>query len=155
MCMLRTACLSARRTCLLIRRARCGWGTLGSAPWWKTGLCQAAEARSGPLLLLCCAHPPASLSLLPPLILCSYAAPENLRSQVPKHYQQLQCPLPSTARYDGMPADVWSCGVVLFVMMYGYTPWDAARETSFEFRMYKVCSSAIIIQCSTQTFTGQ
>lgn len=39
--------------------------------------------------------------------------------------------------YDGQKADTWSCGVVLFVLMYGQTPWDIARESSPEFRLYK------------------
>lgn len=58
----------------------------------------------------------------------SYAAPENLRSAG----QGVQC-----AGYDGLRADVWSSGVVLFVMMYGITPWDVASDACAEFRMYK------------------
>lgn len=57
-----------------------------------------------------------------------YAAPENLRSAG----QGLQC-----AGYDGLRADVWSCGVVLFVMLYGNTPWDVASDSCAEYRMYK------------------
>ena len=39
--------------------------------------------------------------------------------------------------YDGQKADLWSCGVVLFVFMFGQTPWDFARESSQEYRLYK------------------
>jgi serine/threonine protein kinase len=39
--------------------------------------------------------------------------------------------------YDGQKADMWSCGVVLFVFMFGQTPWDFARESSQEYRLYK------------------
>ena len=84
----------------------------------------AAAARSGTADLLA-----------PPTQHRSYAAPENLRSGLTKAGA---CPAPSTPRYDGQQADVWSCGVVLFVMMYGYPPWDMARESSYDFRMYKV-----------------
>lgn len=58
----------------------------------------------------------------------SYAAPENLRSAG----QGAQC-----AGYDGLRADVWSCGVVLFVLLYGITPWDVASDACAEYRMYK------------------
>lgn len=30
--------------------------------------------------------------------------------------------------YDGRMADVWSCGIMLFVMLYGFYPYDDTRE---------------------------
>eukprot|EP00047_Mylnosiga_fluctuans_P003656 m.230215 g.230215 ORF g.230215 m.230215 type:complete len:338 (-) comp12029_c0_seq1:243-1256(-) len=58
----------------------------------------------------------------------SYAAPENLRSAGLGG----QC-----AGYDGLRADMWSCGVVLFVLMFGITPWDVASDACGEYRAYK------------------
>lgn len=74
-----------------------------------------------------------------PLIGCrgsvGYAAPENIRSQA-VHMATLS--RGAHGGYDGQRADIWSCGVVLFVMIYGVGPWEAARDHSFTFRLYKV-----------------
>lgn len=39
--------------------------------------------------------------------------------------------------YDGMAADVWSCGIILFVLMAGYLPFDDANLM----KLYKLVSS--------------
>ena len=39
--------------------------------------------------------------------------------------------------YQGNLVDIWSCGVVLFVLLAGNTPWDEPSEHSWEFREYK------------------
>lgn len=62
-----------------------------------------------------------------------YAAPENLRS---KHQGEFACNGPRQG-YDGQRADIWSIGIILFVFLYGYTPWDAAHDDSYEFRTFK------------------
>jgi serine/threonine-protein kinase Chk1 len=40
--------------------------------------------------------------------------------------------------YDGPSVDAWSCGVVLFVLLVGNTPWDEPTAYSPEYRLYKV-----------------
>jgi len=40
--------------------------------------------------------------------------------------------------YDGMAADVWSCGIILFVLMAGYLPFDDANLMT----LYKLISRA-------------
>jgi serine/threonine-protein kinase CHEK1 len=39
--------------------------------------------------------------------------------------------------YHGPPVDAWSCGVVLFVLLVGNTPWDEPTAYSPEYRLYK------------------
>eukprot|EP00039_Didymoeca_costata_P004616 m.74788 g.74788 ORF g.74788 m.74788 type:complete len:425 (-) comp12480_c0_seq1:6160-7434(-) len=66
-----------------------------------------------------------------------YAAPENVKCGLRKGQDAYGCP-PLVQGYDGRKADVWSAGVVLFVLLYGLTPWDVARDSSYEYRMYKL-----------------
>jgi len=66
----------------------------------------------------------------------SYAAPENLRSKVPAGAHS-ECHIGELA-YDGQRADIWSVGIVLFLFLYGYMPWDVAHDSSYEYRMYKI-----------------
>eukprot|EP00045_Choanoeca_perplexa_P004694 m.39889 g.39889 ORF g.39889 m.39889 type:complete len:369 (+) comp12711_c0_seq1:353-1459(+) len=61
----------------------------------------------------------------------AYAAPENLKC----HFATLaKRPIQG---YDALKSDVWSVGIVLFVLLHGFTPWDIARDASPDFRLYK------------------
>jgi len=39
--------------------------------------------------------------------------------------------------YQGNLVDIWSCAVVLFVLLVGNTPWDEPMDRSYEFYQYK------------------
>jgi serine/threonine-protein kinase CHEK1 len=40
------------------------------------------------------------------------------------------------SRYAADLVDVWSCGVILFVLLVGNTPWDEPTKTSWEYQEY-------------------
>lgn len=42
----------------------------------------------------------------------------------------------NAARYSPEVTDVWSCGVILFVLLVGNTPWDEPSASSWEFQEY-------------------
>ena len=58
-----------------------------------------------------------------------YTAPEVVRcdSRLAKKLDQ---------GYQGDHVDIWSCGVILFVLLVGNTPWDEPLDRSYEFDQY-------------------
>lgn len=61
-----------------------------------------------------------------------YVAPEVTSCGKRPHSGQRGVPV----GYKPDRADVWSCGVVLFVLLVGNTPWDEPTSTSWEFTEY-------------------
>ncbi|KAL8675157.1 MAG: hypothetical protein Q9168_000410 [Polycauliona sp. 1 TL-2023] len=62
-----------------------------------------------------------------------YTAPEVVAcdSKIPRKLEQ---------GYRGDLVDIWSCGVVLFVLLVGNTPWDEPLDRSYEFHEYVASS---------------
>ncbi|CAK7565916.1 MAG: Chk1 protein kinase [Sporothrix epigloea] len=58
-----------------------------------------------------------------------YIAPEVLVCSRPQ-------PGTTPRKYDPELVDIWSCGVILFVLLVGNTPWDEPVSTSWEFCEY-------------------
>jgi serine/threonine-protein kinase Chk1 len=59
-----------------------------------------------------------------------YIAPEIVAGKRTKRADVLD------AGYAANISDIWSCGVVLFVLLVGNTPWDEPTERSYEFSEY-------------------
>lgn len=59
-----------------------------------------------------------------------YIAPEVLMSA------KTDRKAPGAVKYSADLVDIWSCGVILFVLLVGNTPWDEPTSTSWEFQEY-------------------
>ncbi|RDW87703.1 serine kinase-like protein chk1 [Coleophoma crateriformis] len=60
-----------------------------------------------------------------------YIAPEVISCQ-----KGTQTGLTKSSGYSANLVDIWSCGVVLFVLLVGNTPWDQPTKDSWEFEEY-------------------
>ncbi|KAK4153282.1 kinase-like domain-containing protein [Chaetomidium leptoderma] len=59
-----------------------------------------------------------------------YIAPEVL------HCARQEKKSPDGSKYSADLVDIWSCGVILFVLLVGNTPWDEPTSGSWEFQEY-------------------
>ncbi|KIH94299.1 serine/threonineeeee-protein kinase Chk1 [Sporothrix brasiliensis 5110] len=64
-----------------------------------------------------------------------YIAPEVLACNRPPS-STAPAPTPKKNSYSPDLVDIWSCGVILFVLLVGNTPWDEPVLTSWEFYEY-------------------
>ncbi|KAI0015546.1 putative serine/threonine protein kinase [Xylariomycetidae sp. FL0641] len=60
-----------------------------------------------------------------------YVAPEVLACSRPDRKAA------EPAKYAAELVDIWSCGVILFVLLVGNTPWDEPTKQSWEFQEYR------------------
>ncbi|EGS19290.1 uncharacterized protein CTHT_0059160 [Thermochaetoides thermophila DSM 1495] len=60
-----------------------------------------------------------------------YIAPEVLQCA-----RQARQDRKSAGKYSADLVDIWSCGVILFVLLVGNTPWDEPTSSSWEFQEY-------------------
>lgn len=51
--------------------------------------------------------------------------------------------------YDGATADLWSCGVILFVLLAGYLPFEDPNLMT----LYKKVKSSFVIFSEASSFT--
>ncbi len=65
-----------------------------------------------------------------------YIAPEVLSCSRPQQAVQPGAAAASPTKYSPDLVDIWSCGVILFVLLVGNTPWDEPVPTSWEFYEY-------------------
>ncbi|EPY49717.1 CAMK/CAMKL/CHK1 protein kinase Chk1 [Schizosaccharomyces cryophilus OY26] len=42
-----------------------------------------------------------------------------------------------TGQYDGAKVDIWSCGIILFALLSGNTPWDEAISNTGDYLIYR------------------
>lgn len=62
-----------------------------------------------------------------------YIAPEVISAKRPPSRGLVKI---KGEEYDADLVDIWSCGVVLFVLLVGNTPWDQPTLASYEFKEY-------------------
>ena len=66
-----------------------------------------------------------------------YIAPEILACGHGMITNEAVAATTANTKYAPELADIWSCGVILFVLLVGNTPWDEPSDSSFEFQEYK------------------
>ncbi|KAK3388795.1 kinase-like domain-containing protein, partial [Sordaria brevicollis] len=62
-----------------------------------------------------------------------YIAPEVLHCA---RQRERRAPASEQTKYSADLVDIWSCGVILFVLLVGNTPWDEPTNGNWEFKEY-------------------